>query len=81
MHEVHSLGRFASTQAGPKNTPLAGVTLEEESTSIAASAAPGSASPFWGGALIALRYLALAGVGPGQAPPRRPPLAGGALER
>ena len=30
---------------------------------------------------MALRYTALAGFGPDQAPPRQPPLAGGALER
>ena len=29
---------------------------------------------------MALRYSALAGFGPGQAPPRQPPLDGGALE-
>ena len=29
---------------------------------------------------MALRYMALAGFGPGQAPPRQPPLDGGALE-
>ena len=37
-------------------------------------------APFEGAALVSLRYLALAGFGPDQAPPQRPPLAGGALE-
>ena len=37
-------------------------------------------APFVGAALVALRNTALAGFGPDQAPPRQPPLAGGALE-
>ena len=38
-------------------------------------------APFVGAAPVALRYTALAGFGPDQAPPRQPPLDGGALER
>ena len=37
-------------------------------------------APFVGAAPVALRYMALAGFGPDQAPPRQPPLDGGALE-
>ena len=76
-----ALGGFASTQAGPQKTPPIGVTLEKVVTSVAASAAPGHLqAPFEGAALVALRYMALAGIEPDQAPPRQPPLDGGALE-
>ena len=68
-----------TAKAAPRNTPVAGATLVENGTSVA----PGylQAPQLVGTALVALGYMALAGTEPDQAPPRRPPIEGGALER
>ena len=77
-----ALGGFAPTQTGPQETPLVGATLVDVETSVAVWTALGhQQAPFAGAILVALRYTALAGFWPHQAPPRQPPLAGGALER
>lgn len=72
-----ALGGFDSPRLDLRKSPLAGVMLEDVSTSNAVLTALGHLqAPFVVAALVAL-----AGFGPDQAPPRQPPLDGGALER
>ena len=75
-----ALGGFDSPRLDLRKTPLAGVTLEDVTTSVAVQAAPGHLqAPFVGAALVSLRYATLAGFGPDQASPQHAPLVGAAL--
>ena len=62
-----------------RKTPLVGAALETVPPSVAARAASGHLQArFVGAALMALRYVTLAGFGPDQASPQHAPLVGAA---